>query len=480
LELLPHKTTAKERFHALRSLVRSRRPVVSWLEQAMSRQTTTAALSAEFKEDIQRVMLRYAAECGGPLRSRQLRSALADLGYSPRTQQEKQRFAELLILTLANGDLCVAQFQELVCEVISIFRDEMLPELEEKLRTHDKDNSGTVTEAQARRILEEMGLGPRNAEERDTVAACFPAKTEKPPEQEQEQKPDQEAPPAPPPRAIGKRFTFADLSHVIEQPKLVAKTMKAMVPRIGYADVETLVTQARESLCRLRRRRFLQIKAEFDIPPKVAEALDHELCDLKAVFDAADTSKRNKLTHEEAQSYLLDVGIRISSATMRQVAADLIEKLDDGTGHLTFASCLVVVGRLRECFMHDWRQPLKAVFERMDTERHGYLSLQECSRLLSELNMNPHTREQQRLMAVLFDVWDCDGSGRYNFQTFEVLFQRISEMMVRMSHKDDFDVEGGLEALDIFEDDEGFDSDDEDALLSVVALRCARMQARLP
>jgi len=159
----------------------------------------------------------------------------------------------------------------------------------------------------------------------------------------------------------------------------------------------------------------------------VSQAFQTEIRELKDKFDSADLCRTGTVSEIEATMLLTNIGIRTSKQTER----DAITKFYAERGHhrVCFSMFLELLQTARNVSMKAREAELRKLFMATDDDRSGFLSLAECSRLLSQMGMSPKTRAQQRRIAALFDVADLDGSGDLDFAEFAKLFQHVHELL---------------------------------------------------
>eukprot|EP00443_Scrippsiella_acuminata_P015010 CAMPEP_0115357676 /NCGR_PEP_ID=MMETSP0270-20121206/100270_1 /TAXON_ID=71861 /ORGANISM="Scrippsiella trochoidea, Strain CCMP3099" /LENGTH=823 /DNA_ID=CAMNT_0002780139 /DNA_START=147 /DNA_END=2618 /DNA_ORIENTATION=- len=417
----------------LRRLNRLRTRHVHWLQdQAMAQ---GASMNANQKERIQETFFRYDGDCSGSLDSSELREALADLGYSPRSQQEKKQFADILARTNqdGDGDLTLSQFETLVSGLMQLFREMLSLEVEEQFGLHDADGSGTLSISEVNNILDEMNLGPRTAEEHKMVhdamnkAAASPSREE-----------------------------GAELDGEAQRGEL----------ELTFFQFEGFLAFTRENLGRHRRARLHDIVANQRLDRDTVQILNDELCEFKDRFDALDKKGTGYLDQQDIKVLLADHGMRPTAKAQRQEMQFRIKFLNsDGDGHCSFADLLGLILGSRELAKAARSVVLRELYSSMDKEGNNSLTLGECSRILGQMGLNPRTRAQQRQIAILFETADEDGSGDFSYDEFAVLNQLVHELLQRVHRKQEREaalqlgitprqIEEYLEAFDMFDEEE--------------------------
>merc|ERR1719281_495614 len=83
------------------------------------------------------------------------------------------------------------------------------------------------------------------------------------------------------------------------------------------------------------------------------------------------------------------------------------------------------------------REELRPLFEEYDRDQSGELSMQEVSRILVDLNLQPKSAAEQAEISRMMDDVDADGSGLIDFDEFLWFVQRLHERLHAMKRKDE-------------------------------------------
>jgi len=392
LPKLPHKKEKQRRMRRLKQLRLCKRR--SWFA-TQAQDTPGAKLNLDQKATIADTFTRYDLDHSGTLGSRELRDAIADLGFCPRTKEEKQQFAEILFKVDHEGDgeLELEKFENFCAEAMQLFRDSLRVEGREQFMLHDVDHSGTLSFEEVETIFHDMSLNPRTEEERKLMFKLIG-------------------------NSPGTTTTFDTTSTGQVQ-------IKIQNVELTFADFEVLLHEMREGIERIRRRRLRDLMST--LSPNLCRVFANELRELKDKFDDMDVRRKGELCHTDTITHLANLGMRTTKEDERETIAAFFSEREDTP--VTFAQFLGLLQRIRRVSMKSREEELWKVFQQTDSDRSGYLSLAECSRLLAQLGLSPRSRAQQRHIADLFDVADQDGSGELDFDEFSDLFQGVHELI---------------------------------------------------
>merc|ERR1719301_245384 len=98
-------------------------------------------LGEDERERIREAFSCYDVDGSGSLDTTELRGALADLGYCPRSREEKLQFSKILedVDREGNGELDMEEFEQAVVRVMNMLRNLQSTELFESFHLHDVD-----------------------------------------------------------------------------------------------------------------------------------------------------------------------------------------------------------------------------------------------------------------------------------------------------------------------------------------------------
>merc|ERR1719389_107716 len=98
-------------------------------------------LGKEDRERIKQAFSCYDVDGSGSLDTTELQGALADLGYCPRSREEKLQFSKILedVDREGDGELDMQEFEQAVVRVMNMLRNLQSTELFESFHLHDVD-----------------------------------------------------------------------------------------------------------------------------------------------------------------------------------------------------------------------------------------------------------------------------------------------------------------------------------------------------
>jgi Ca2+-binding EF-hand superfamily protein len=346
-------------------------------------------LGKEDRERIKHTFSCYDVDNSGSLDTTELQGALADLGYCPRSREEKMQFSEILkeVDRDGNGELDIHQFEQAVVRVMDMLRNLQSMELFESFHLHDVDGTGSLSLDEVFDILPELGLAPRIDEEHEMIRQC------------------------------------------------VAKVDVDNSKEIDFIEFEELLVQVRKRLHRMRRERRRSIIQQSELERKLVEAFKNEICELKDQFDCYDRDHSGCLDHSELDLLIEDCGLGPRSKAEREEIQALIAFSDkDHNGRVTFVEFLHLIHGIRQLSSERCQKELQKLFKRFDKDRSGSMSFKECSGLLEHVGLGPKTQSEQRHIGVLLEAMDEDGDGELDFQEFTHFCQRVKEMLQLKVH----------------------------------------------
>eukprot|EP00746_Dinoflagellata_sp_MGD_P072476 gnl/MRDRNA2_/MRDRNA2_29412_c0_seq1.p1 gnl/MRDRNA2_/MRDRNA2_29412_c0~~gnl/MRDRNA2_/MRDRNA2_29412_c0_seq1.p1 ORF type:complete len:883 (-),score=171.57 gnl/MRDRNA2_/MRDRNA2_29412_c0_seq1:214-2862(-) len=165
---MPHKQTLDMRMRNLRKRRKERTSTSTEFE------LIPCTLGEAECERIRETFSCYDGDGSGTLDTNELRGALADLGYCPQSREEKLRFSKILedVDREGDGELDMKEFEQAVVRVMDMLRDLQGVELFESFHLHDVDGTGSLSIDEVFDILPDLGLAPRIDEEHDMIRQC--------------------------------------------------------------------------------------------------------------------------------------------------------------------------------------------------------------------------------------------------------------------------------------------------------------------
>lgn len=382
------------------------------------------------RQRAQEMFTRYDADGSGYLDTAEMKECLAHLGFTPRSKEEKRRFAEIFgRIELSGDEIDFERCFGLVTELMDLCRGTIRAELEEQLLILELETADSVPYSTMLGLLEGMDIMPRTSAEIEVMKDAY----------------------------------YKEACVDREEREIESLSL-------NIRQVEAFLSNVRGALGSMRRERFHSIVHEVNIDRVSAEMLRGELCELKDRFDDLDTNGVNFLDFLHTKIFFTEYGMRPATDDQRKMLQNMLNNMlnelgSDGKEKIDFLTCIELLQEVRILAREGRRDVLWDVFMSVEKKVPGVMSVPECSQLLSKLSFSPRNRTQQRQIAAIFEASDRDGSGDYDFQEISVLVQLVHEMLQRMHHKNEMEIAAGLgmsreqlqeyhEAFDMF-DEEG-------------------------
>merc|ERR1712139_309006 len=89
----------------------------------------------------------------------------------------------------------------------------------------------------------------------------------------------------------------------------------------------------------------------------------------------------------------------------------------------------LLMKRIRIMNAEQKQAQLRVDFDRYDTDRSGELDMREVSCLLSDVGLQPRTRQEQDDIVTLLNEADEDGSGTFTLEEFATLVVKVRERL---------------------------------------------------
>merc|ERR1711904_48167 len=332
----------------------------------------------------------YDVDNSGTLDTIELQGALADLGYCPRSREEKLQLSKILedVDREGNGELNLQEFEQAVVRVMDMLRSLQSTELFESFHLHDVDGTGSLSVDEVFDILPELGLAPRIDQEHDMIRQC------------------------------------------------VAKVDVDNSNEVDFNEFEELLVEVRERLHRMRRERRRNIIHQCDLERGIVEVFKNEICELKDQFDCYDRDHSGFLDRSELTLLIADCGLGPRSRAEREEIQALIACSDkDHNGHVTFVEFLHLIHGIRQLSSERRQEELYKLFKRFDKDGNGSMSLRECSSLLEHVGLCPKTQQEQCHIGLLLEAMDEDGNDELDVEEFTHFCQRVKEMLQLKVHQ---------------------------------------------
>jgi len=427
------------------------------------------------QDALQAAFCRYDREDLGKLGIADVRAALYDLGLqpSPRDRKEVMQLVSEAVNDSQSGEgVSFGEFEALIPRIREAIQELRRVELQEWY-TKGLDQNGRYDIKNLRACLAAQGMqaiGDEEWKEVLKVVDGFPEAVEGHFGQT---------------RGRAKQKGQALLNRIAVLPQALGETTGDW----QFELFEHLVHQAEEKLGAMSRARERGLAEDLKLTREEFDEFREDLLELLAFFKHHAHAESNKLdadavlnlltacgcfevehrlTKESVIAYIYKVKAmktdqaspdsRRTPTTVQEdkrgqsVLDTLSEEEEEGEDeeqrlqnggkkrHQVFVDFLEFLGVLR-CVRREARErrrgSLVEHFGRYDLESKGVVSTKDMSKILRDVEMQPHTREEQMEMRRIFDESDANGTGALAFPQFELLVQRMCENAERTVRRDE-------------------------------------------
>mmetsp|Transcript_13400 Transcript_13400/g.31464 ORF Transcript_13400/g.31464 Transcript_13400/m.31464 type:complete len:869 (+) Transcript_13400:87-2693(+) len=331
---------------------------------------------------------RYDIDEGGVLDSDRAREALADIGLEARNRDEKQELAEIIkdCDVSGNGHLAFFEFLVMQKEVrgrMKVLRRKLVTEL----------FANGMVELQDKVDLEDLELHVRGY-------------AELAPHTEEES------------------ATFMEIASSFDSDG---------DGKVTLTEFQEMAEAIREKFAIMRREEERRIEKEYGIAPLLFQEVRSDLRMYCEVFKRYDHDETHILPTGSFQLFFMDIGLLspkpaggfdFKDSALKSMLATARA---DYPGGLCFAHVLELILTARsQCKLLSQDQ-LRMKFIACDRDRSGDVTMKEMYTCLEELDMLPHSREEQLAIHRVLEDLDYEGSGSFQFPDFQDFFQRLVE-----------------------------------------------------
>eukprot|EP00930_Biecheleria_cincta_P041806 TRINITY_DN28715_c0_g1_i1.p1 TRINITY_DN28715_c0_g1~~TRINITY_DN28715_c0_g1_i1.p1 ORF type:complete len:797 (-),score=149.93 TRINITY_DN28715_c0_g1_i1:55-2445(-) len=203
---------------------------------------------------------------------------------------------------------------------------------------------------------------------------------------------------------------------------------------LNFEEFQIFMQKASAKLLTLRRKEEMAIAKTFQLGENILKECRAELPTFWEIFKRYTKDVEKGVARNDLVALMVDTGIAPVDATV-----DLFKTVEFAITKWakqwnTFPSVLHMVFEARRRCKEDMADELAAKFNTYDRDKSGELSMQEVYQILSEFNMLPKTKLEQRELGRVIEQLDADGSGTFELEEFHSLWQKMSEH-VRLSKR---------------------------------------------
>lgn len=234
---------------------------------------------------------------------------------------------------------------------------------------------------------------------------------------------------------------------------------------IDIGEFKLIIAMCKEHNERLVRLNEVKIKKDSGISDALFAEFRPDIVNLWALFNRYDKDGSGELSEHEIIGVFREFGLMPHTTQERKEIEYFVAATDLNKDHsFCFAEFLLMTKKVRQSAMEQQRQHNFAAFAKYDRNGDQELSFKELCALLTDVGVQPRTREEQQELAALIQNTDEDASGFINFQEFEVLVQRINERLksIRFQEEIDYGLRIGLSESQLYDFRFAFESLDLD------------------
>lgn len=342
-----------------------------------------------------------------------LQMVLSDLGFRPRTPEEREALRKLL----SQVDTLEVDFDQVVQQLIPSLRTQLAdlrgPGLLDLFTEADEDQSGALSVEELLAVLQRSGFYPQMKEVVETLVEVIP----------------------------GAR------NHQNMEGKLLLDRVSISH---SYFRVVAPLLQEKAECQRLQRE--LQIAEELNLDAKEKELWQDNLLDIWEAFhsfcdDSSRLQESSDMTPAAGQMsrlplILMDTELLPKHGSLRDLLKSMAEaelaKAEKGSAPaemMDLRQCVKILSLIREkeC------QRVIDVFNQNDSDSTNGLSLDECKKCLDECGVKA-TDEESDFIIGLIDEYDLDESGELELKEFLRMVKFVTSRLRRRRKREHADL----------------------------------------
>jgi len=232
-------------------------------------------------------------------------------------------------------------------------------------------------------------------------------------------------------------------------PSHAPRTSLQGAPKEGvdFETLEKVIATCRERSVFVVRARERALQKAEKLSQRMFEEFRLDLVTLHNIFLRNDDDGSGTLDHGEVMMMLKEFGLYPQTlAEKGDIEAILgkIGKLQGATGGFNFPNFLVLVREIRTYQKMKRIDEQIRLFNKYDRDKGGTLSIQEVSRLLTDMGNAPRCQKEQEDVAALIEMVDVDGSGTLDFQEMQDLCQYMFEKLKSVEYAAEVDLATSL------------------------------------
>lgn len=329
------------------------------------------------------VFKHYDFDSSFNLSNDEIRSILADLGMAPKNRNEKNEVYDCINEMrerLKHEDFGLEEFLELLKAVRERLREIQKISFMHMFIEADADGSESLDYKEVVSIMKTKHLAaPRSQDEHFEVQAIF------------------------------------------------AQCDADFDSHLNFEEFQIFMQKATSKLLILRRKEEMIIAKNFQLGENILKECRADLPNFWEIYRRYARDVEKGVAKSDLVPLMVDTGIAPLDTTLDlfktvQLAIDKWAKLWNG-----FPLVLHMVFEARRRCKENMSEELSAKFNAYDRDKSGELNMQEVYQILSEFDMLPKTKLEQREIGRVIEQLDGDGSGSFELSEFHSLWQKMCE-----------------------------------------------------
>jgi len=203
--------------------------------------------------------------------------------------------------------------------------------------------------------------------------------------------------------------------------------------KVTLAEFQEMAEDVRERFSTIRREAERAIEKEYNIAPALFQEVRSDLRLYHEIFKRYDHNETDTLPAKSLLMFFMDIGLILPKPPNSYDYKDAALRSMVATAHADYPSGIglndllaLILSMRSQCKLLS-QESLRQKFLACDKDKSGDVTMREMYTCLEELDMLPHSREEQLLIRRVLEDLDYEGSGSFQFPDFQDFFQRLVE-----------------------------------------------------